>query len=92
MDDFYTTKFHIVCDHCGEYNMPSNNTANSILWTLDGSYHVCECCDVEWSVIDVPFRPLVQKIAITLKVIEGKISDKVNLFKYKGKVPMAVAR
>jgi len=90
--DFYTTKFHIVCEHCGDYDMPSNNTANSILWVLDGSYYSCGSCGKEWSIIDVPFRPLVKKIATTLKLYEGKISERVNLFKYKGKVPMAVGK
>lgn len=88
----YSTKFHIYCTHCKDYTMPSNNTANGILWILDGSFNRCECCGKEWEVIDVPLRPLVKKIAMTLKFYEGKISNRVNLFKYKGKVPMAMAK
>ena len=81
-------KFRIRCRRCGHLNMPNNNTRKGIQQTLQGDFSECRGCGIKWSVINVPFRPLVKQIAFTIGNI---ITERVHLFEYEGQVPRASA-
>lgn len=77
--------FNVACRECGHVNRPANKVSDCVLEVLSGSFTTCKNCKSEFSIIMVPNRPNVKKF-----VDEGlKISPKINIYDYTGRVPMA---
>ena len=80
------TKFTVRCAQCGHTNRPSPSPFEGVRLVLSGAFSRCLECDAEFVEIRVPRRPLVDKL---LAILGGKISPKVQIFPYSGKVPRA---
>jgi len=63
----FFTQFYVCCRNCGRRNLPHNSPKKGMRLALTGQLQPCRHCGQEFGTIELPDRPLVQRVREELK-------------------------
>ncbi len=78
-------RFSVKCGQCGHHSRPDPSPRHGILKVLKGEFDTCRKCGTKFTKIQVPNRPLVQKLMAEL----SNLSSAVEIVEYARNVPRA---